>query len=70
MKLEWTLGNKCRVKGSPFRREEPATKGSSSKRGHGQMWAPEDRGGEELADIRKPALFIIIVVCFADAIYL
>jgi len=66
----WTLGNKWSVKESPFRSEEPTTKGLSAKRGHGQMRTPADGGGNEFADVRNPALFIIIVVCFTEALCL
>ena len=66
--MEWTLGNEGSVKVSPFRSEEPTTKGSSEKRGHDQMRTPADGGGREFVDVRKPALFIIIVGCFADAL--
>jgi len=31
------------------------------------MRTPADGGGIGFADVRKPTLFIIIVVCFADA---
>ena len=42
---EWILGNKCSIKGSPLRSDEPTTKGSFAKRGHGQMLTPADGGG-------------------------
>ena len=41
---EWTLGNKRSVKRSPILIEEPTTKESSAKRGHGQMRTPADGG--------------------------
>ena len=48
------MGNKCSVKWRPFRSEEPTTKGSSAKRGHGQMRTLADGGGvKELGDVRK-----------------
>ena len=66
----WTLGNKWSVKESFFRSEEPTIKGSSEKRGQGQVRTPADGGGNEFADVRNPALFIIIVVCFTEALCL
>ena len=49
---KWTLGNKCSAKGSPFQCEEPTTKGSSPKRGFGEMRIPAEKG-----NFRKQVLF-------------